>query len=78
MRRKIKQPNNQSKVGIFLEVDKSSWSFWYRLLLEETRSYANSGGVMVSKLEEQTYTSEFESHWVSRSLWPSATSKQRT
>ena len=23
-----------------------------------------SGGVMVSKLDEQTYTSEFESHWV--------------
>ena len=23
-----------------------------------------SGGVMVSKLDKQTYTSEFESHWV--------------
>ena len=32
-----------------------------------------SGGVMVSKLEQQTYTSEFESRWV-----PCATSKQRT
>ena len=25
---------------------------------------STSGGVMVSKLDKQTYTSEFESHWV--------------
>ena len=27
-----------------------------------------SGGVMVSKLDSQTYTSEFESHWVPHSF----------
>ena len=27
-----------------------------------------SGGVMVSKLDQQTYTSEFESHWVPHSF----------
>ena len=27
-------------------------------------AFGASGGVMVSKLDKQTYTSEFESHWV--------------
>ena len=31
-------------------------------------SKGTSGGVTVSKLDEQTYTSEFESHWVPHSF----------
>ena len=30
-------------------------------------TYNSSGGVMVSMLDQQTYTSEFDSHWVSHS-----------
>ena len=41
--------------------------------VEQSRERSNalpytSGGVMVSKLDSQTYTSEFESHWVPHSF----------
>ena len=34
------------------------------LYLKPFNSMGTSGGVMVSKLGKQTYTSEYESHWV--------------
>ena len=34
------------------------------LTLDTSITIGASGGVMVSKLDKQTYTSEFESHWV--------------
>ena len=42
------------------------WRFIKRCTCRDTRG--TSGGVMVSKLDSQTYTSEFESHWVPHSF----------
>ena len=36
-----------------------------------------SGGVIVSKVDKQTYTSEFDSHWGAQFMRPCATSKQK-
>ena len=38
------------------------WWWWW------LKRKGTSGGVTVSKLEKQTYTSEFESHWVPHSF----------
>ena len=51
--------------------------FWINILAKGTNlcifHLGTSGGVMVSKVDKQTYTSEFDSHWR-----PCATSEQKS
>ena len=50
------------------------WLIGHKTNPNQTKEYyyslklGTSGGVMVSKLDSQTYTSEFESHWVPHSF----------